>query len=151
MAFIRHIRRVRFAVVQNAGGPPSDAVFVSGEEGDVTNAIVVVVFSEDIFSPTGDYLTGVTIKVNGVAEPPISATRQTDHAVVHYELFLTDEADANDTITFEYSDILGDIESVGDGGQLDDVFSQPITNNVGTHLRFTDAPDGINAIIYLHL
>jgi hypothetical protein len=112
--------------------PPS---FAASEEGDVDNFTVAVRFSESIVSGTADYLTGVTIKVNTVAVTVDSATLQVDDTYVYYVVNAAEEADANDTITFEYSDTLGDIAD-GAGNQLGDVAAEAVTNYVGAHLRF---------------
>lgn len=109
--------------------------FLSGEEGDVTNLIVVIVFDEDIVSPTADYLTGVTIKINTVTVDIDTAVLQGDGATVYYTIASGQEADANDDITWEYSDTLGDIEDLA-GNQLEDVNATTVENNVGEHLRF---------------
>lgn len=119
-----------------AGGddvtPPE---YSSSEEGDVSNLIVVVNFGEQINSATADYLTGVIIKVNAVSVTIDSAALQGGNQVVHYTIAASEEADANDTITWEYSDTLGDIKDLA-GNDLGDVSSTAVTNNVGEHFRF---------------
>lgn len=128
------------------GGPlgGQSPAFFSGEEGDVTNLTVAVLFSADIVSGTADYVTGVTIKVNGVAATISSGTRQSNHALVYY--VLAAGADANDEITFEYSDTLGDLASESDATQVGDIAATPVTNNVGEHLRFNDAPNSMHLL-----
>ena len=117
--------------------PPS---FERGEEGDVTNATVAVVFSEPPFS--ADFTTGPTIRINGVAATILSATKQSDPILVYYVL-QAPYAAANSVVTFEYSDVAGDYAD-GVGNQMADVVATSITNNVGSHWRFDDAPNSMH-------
>lgn len=128
------VRRVllRSAAATTDTTPPG---FNSGEEGDVDNFSVAVLFSEAVVSGTTDYLTGVTIKVNAVPVTVNSAARQANTALVYYVVDSAEEADADDVITWEYSDTLGDIADTA-GNQLGDVSATGVTNNVGEHLRF---------------
>ena len=114
--------------------------FGTGEEGDVTNATVAVTFSEEVFS--ADFTVGITIKINGVSATISSATKQGDPILVYYVL-TAPYADANDGITFEYSDVAGDYAD-GASNQMGDVAATAITNNVGRHLRFNDAPNSMH-------
>jgi len=136
---------LRSGVVLADTTPPG---YLSGEEGDVTNATVAVTFNEAIVSALDDYVSGVTIKVNGVAATINSGTRQSGNLVVHY--VIASAADANDEITWEYSDAGGDIADTS-GNQLGDVSAQGVTNNVGTHLWFDNADDSMHALALLHL
>ena len=132
-----YIIDVRLAVI------PADVtapLFGSSEEGDVSNATVVVTFSESIVA--SDYVTGVTIKFNGVAATIGSAARQASLDTVYYTIN-SPWADANDAITFEYSDILGDYADLFNN-QLGDVAATVVTNDVGRHLRFDDAPNSMH-------
>lgn len=124
--------------------------YSSSEEGDITNDTVAVQFSENIVSPTVDYVTGVTIKINGVSQAIVSGTRQSDNSVVYYALTSLLGADANDVVTWEYSDVLGDIMDFSNN-QLGDITAKTVTNNVGTHLRFNDFRDSMHAHTTLHL
>lgn len=127
--------------VVEAGGDVTPPAFASSEEGDVTDPTLKVVFSEAVNSDTSDYVTGVTIKINAVPVTISSGTRQADQTIVHY--VITPYADANDTITFEYSDVAGNIEDLADN-QLGDIAPQTADNNVGEHLRFDEISDGIH-------
>ena len=118
----------------------SAPTFSDGEEGDQTNATIAVRFSESVTS--SNFATGVTIKLNGVGATISSATLQGDPAYVYYVLS-SPYADANDAITWEYSDVAGDIQDSA-GNQLGDVVATAITNNVGRHLRFDDAPNSMH-------
>lgn len=55
--------------------------------------------------------------------------------MVFYTLNSGDEADANDDVTWEYSDTLGDIADLA-GNQMADASAQAVANNVGEHFRF---------------
>ena len=114
--------------------------FENGEEGDVTNATVAVTFSETVQS--SNFADGVTIKLNGIAATISSATLQGDPILVYYVLAVP-YADANDEITFEYSDVGGDIRD-SSNNQMGDVAATAVTNNVGRHLRFNDAPNSMH-------
>lgn len=127
--------------VQAAGGDTTPPAFSSSEEGDVQDPTLKVVFSEAVNSATSDYVTGVTIKINAVGVTISSGTRQADQSIVHY--IITPFADANDTITFEYSDVAGNIADLA-GNQLGDITPQTADNNIGEHLRFDEISDGIH-------
>lgn len=75
-----------------------------------------------------DFLTGVTINVNGTPATITAATRQADHAVVHYAI--TPAVEAGDTVTFEYAAASGHIVSESGGEPLGDVVDAEVTNNV---------------------
>lgn len=136
----RALLRLGLVVVGDDTTPPN---FSSGEEGDVTNATVAVTFSEAIVSALDDYVTGITIKVNGVSATISSGTLQSGSQVVYYVLDAGSAADANDEITWEYSDTLGDLADEA-ANQMGDVAASAITNNVGEHLRFNDAPNSMH-------
>lgn len=131
-AFLPFYHAVLFV---QAGGDTTPPAYSSSEEGDVTNLVVAVTFSEQINSGTNDYLTGVTIKRNGVGAGIASAALQAGNRIVHYTLTAGQEADANDAMTWEYSDTLGNIADLA-GNQLPDVTAQSVENNVGEHFRF---------------
>lgn len=118
-----------------AGGDVTPPAYSASEEGDATNLIVAVTFSEQINSATNDYLTGSVVKVNGVSAALTSAALQAGNLVVYFTITSGQEADANDTITYEYSDTLGNIADLN-SNQLGDIAAQSVTNNVGEHLRF---------------
>ena len=132
-----YVRSVYVTSIQADVSPPS---FENGEEGDVTNAIVAVTFSEEVFS--GDFTVGPTIRFNGVAGTITSAAKQSDPIVVYYTM-QAPYADANDSITFEYSDVAGDYAD-GVGNQMADQVAVSIRNDVGRHLRFNDAPNSMH-------
>jgi hypothetical protein len=123
--------------------PPT---YSASEEGDVTDPTLAVQFSEPVNSATSDYVTGVTIKINAVTATISSGVRQGDPSVVHY--VITPFADANDAITFEYSDVVGDIADLA-GNQLGDVAPAAADNRVGEHLRFDEISDGVHYLTQL--
>jgi hypothetical protein len=99
--------------------------FVSAEIGTVADTTLVVTFSTEVASE--DFTAGVTIKINTVAQVIESATRQSDHTVVHYVI---PAVIFGDTVTWAYDDLTGGIASANDGSILDDVTTQTATNNV---------------------
>jgi hypothetical protein len=127
--------------VASAGGDVTPPLYSDSEEGDVTDTVLVVTFNEAVNSVTSDYVTGVTIKVNAVTQTIVSGIRQVNQAVIHYTLAAT--PDANDVITFEYSDVAGNIADLA-GNQLGDIVAQTADNNIGEHLRFTEISDGVH-------
>lgn len=131
-----------------AGPDTTPPAFSTSEEGDVTNSTVAVLFSEPIVSPLTDYVTGVTIRINSVIQTINSGTRQANTALVYY--VLASAADANDTITFAYSDILGDIQDIP-GNQLGDVSATGVTNNVGTHYWGDNDADSMHMLLTMSL
>jgi hypothetical protein len=139
------LRRIEVSVRPAIGDDVLAPDYTSSEEGDVSNLIVVVNFHEAIISPTDDYLLGVTIKVNAVAVNVLSGTLQTGSQVVHYLITSGEEADANDDITWEYSEIVGDIEDLA-GNDLEDVSVTAVTNNVGEHFRFDHQANSMQLI-----
>ena len=67
-----------------------------------------------------------------------SGTRQAGNTTVRY--IIATAADANDTVTWQYSDAVGDIADLA-GNQLADVAAQTVTNNIGTHFWFDQTED----------
>lgn len=112
-------------------------LFVSGEEGNQSNAIVSVTFNEQLVAV--DYAAGVTIKLDGVTATITNATLQSNQETVYYTLASPWGA-ANTVVTFAYSDTLGDYADLN-GNQMGDITTQAIVNNVGIHWRFNDAPN----------
>ena len=112
--------------------------YSTGEVGAVTSATVVIVFNEEINSGTSDYVTGVTIQVNAVSATISSGTLQAGNTTVRY--VIATAADANDTVTWQYSDAVGDIADLA-GNQLADVSAQTVTNNIGRHFWFDRKED----------
>jgi hypothetical protein len=119
--------------------------YASSEEGNVSNLVVVVNFGEVIISPTDNYLLGATIKVNAVGVNIVSATLMVGSQTVHYLVTSGEEADANDTVTWEYSEIIGDIEDQA-GNDLGDVSITGVINNVGMHMRYDHQANGMQLI-----
>lgn len=119
------------------GGGGAAPEFASGEEGDVNNETVEITFDQDIVS--SDYAAGVTIKINGVATTILSATRQTNHAIVYFEV--DDPIDIDDVVTFEYDDAFGDYEAEDDNVDMVDISAQATTNYVGSHFYFDEEWD----------
>lgn len=122
---------------KGGGGTPPEFGF--GKLGDVGYTTIEITFDIDVSSPTPDYKTGATIKVNSVSQTINTATRQADHKVVYY--VIDTAVDANDVITWEYDDDLGDIESELDGTNMLDVSATGATNYVGSHLYYSTEDD----------
>ena len=139
--FVRGHTPLRVPDVKKVGSQLdlSAPIYESSEEGDQSNAIVAVIFSERIQS--ADLALGVTIKVDGVTATISSALLQGDGITVFYTL--TSWAAANSSVTYTYSDIVGDYNDLS-GNQLGDVGPITVTNNVGRHLRFDDAPNSMH-------
>ncbi len=120
-----------------AGGadvtPPG---YSAGEIGEFEDTVIVVVFSEQIVSALNDYAAGVTIKKNSVTQVISSAVRQGDLRTVYYTLDTS--ADGDDTITWQFSDALGDIADLA-GNQLGDVSAQTAVNSINTRWHFNYA------------
>ena len=114
-------------------------IFESGEEGDQSNYIVAVTFSETITST--DYSAGVTIKIDGITATISLAAVQSDNRTVFFTV--TAGAVSNSVVTFTYSDIVGDYHDLA-GNQMGDITNAAIINNVGRHLRFNDAPNAMH-------
>src|SRR3990172_10161031 len=100
-------------------------LYSSSEIGTVNGYTVVVTFDMNISA--SNYATGVTIKENGVATAITSATRQANHAVVHYEIPIPWHG-SDDVITWEYTG--GNIVSEADATALATVTAQTVTNNI---------------------
>ena len=115
--------------------PPGPPEYDESEVGDVSPEDIMVAFTKDVTSPTADYLSGVTIRINAIVEAFETAARQADHSYVLYGNS-TDFSDANDVVTWEYDDAFGDIAAEDGGGDLLDVLSQTVDNRVGMHLYF---------------
>lgn len=129
-----------------AGDDLTPPEFLSGEEGDVTHATLVVTFSENVSA--SDYALGVTVKYDAVSQTISSATRQTNEAIVHY--LLSADPITDDTITWEYSDTVGDYQDAA-GNQMGDRAASACTNNIGTHAIFDNAADSMHALATMRL
>jgi predicted transcriptional regulator len=99
--------------------------FSSAEIGTVDAVTLVVNFTTEVAS--ADFAAGVTIKVDDAAQEIASATRQTDHTVVHYVIPTVANGS---TVTWAYDDLTGGIASANDGTILDAITAQAVTNNV---------------------
>jgi len=108
------------------------------EIGDVGYTTVEVRFTGDVNSPTADYVSGVTIRVNAIVRGIASGTRQPDNSLVYY--VLVSQVDVNDTLTWEYDSLLGDMEDAF-GNPLGDVPATGCSNWVGSHLYFDTEDD----------
>lgn len=126
-------------------GIPTPLTYRSGEIGDVSPEEAMIRFTEDVNSPTSDFLSGVTIKINSVTEAFETGIRQTDNRYVLYGN-VENFADANDVITFEYDDNFGDIED-DDGNPMGDISAQTIDNRVGMHLYYNNDEELIWLVI----
>lgn len=112
----------------------STLAYDDGEEGDVDQDVVEVTFTALVFSPTADYTTGVTIKVNGIAATINSSARQDPNTdLVHWTL--SAEMDINDVVTWEYDGDVGDLEDQF-GDPLGDITAKGTTNFIGAHFYY---------------
>ena len=135
-----HAKSPRIVSISVVGGVPP--AYSESEIGDVTSTIVEVTFDRDIFSPLSDYKAGFTIKVDAVGEPIATGTRQTNHAIVHYEMAPAVITPAS-VITVEYDDASGDIEAESDGTPMLDISAQSTVNYVGSHFYFDEIWDSV--------
>lgn len=117
-----------------AGGTVSSAVdFKSAEVGDVSNTIVAVTFTDIVAA--SNFLTGVTIKVNGGAVGISSAAQPANQAIVEFTMAAPIVVGA--TITFEYTPgNYVDQNAI----TLSKVPADTVTNNLGRAMRF-NLPD----------
>lgn len=115
--------------------------YLASEIGDIDRATLEVTFDRDIFSPGSNYALGVVIKKNTITQTINSATRQSNHAIVHY--VLSTNGDTNDVFTWEYDDATGDIEAETGGADLEDVAAQSAVNYIGSHLYFDTEEDAV--------
>ena len=106
----------------------------AAEAGDVDTTTIEATFTDDVTAT--DYAAGVTIKVNAVAQTISSATRQINHALVHFVIAAA--ADIDDTITWEYDDDFGDYQDAL-GNPMGDVAATPATNYIGSHVYYDTA------------
>lgn len=67
----------------NANTP---VAFMNSEVGLVDDSTIVVEFSQRVKAIGGDYLSGVTVKVDGVPVSVITGVRQADYHFVYYGL-----------------------------------------------------------------
>ena len=100
-------------------------LYSSAEIGTVNAYTVVATFDQNITA--SNYATGVTIKVNTVSQTITSATRQANHAIVHYVIPVLWHG-SGDTVTWEYTG--GNIVAEDDATALANVSAQAVTNNV---------------------
>lgn len=126
-------------------GDISPVTYRSSEIGDVSPEDAMVRFTQNVYSPTSDFLSGVTIKLNSVTEPFETADRQANFRYVLYGNS-TDFADANDIVTWEYDDDFGDIED-SEGNPMGDISAQTIENRVGMHLYYDNDEELIWLVI----
>jgi hypothetical protein len=106
---------------------PLAPLFVSAEVGNVNATTTVVTFSMNVAASGDDFLSSVTIKVNGSPVEISAAEQQTNHAVVHYTIPAVLQGDA---VTWEYAQASGHIRAESGGDVLEDVTPQAVTNNV---------------------
>lgn len=114
------------------GGGGAAPLFASGEEGDVNNSTVEITFDQNIVS--SDYAAGWILKINGVSDTIVSATRQANHALVYF--VTTTPIDIDDVVTVEYDDDFGDYEAEDDAVDMLDITAQATTNYVGSQYYF---------------
>src|SRR3990167_2131009 len=99
---LSNILNIPFVSVEEITPTVAAAVaYSSGEIGDISTVIVVIVFTATINSPLGDYTLGVTIKVNAVSVTISSAALQAGNTTVRFTL--ASAVDINDEITYEYN------------------------------------------------
>ena len=135
---------VRWPARKRRGVAVSALAFSAGEIGDVDSTTVEITFTAEVFSPTTDYVSGVTIKVNAVSQTISSGTRQVDTSLVHY--VITPKIDTNDTVTWEYDDDFGDLEDSG-AAPLGDIAAQGNTNYVGSLWYFDEEESSAHALL----
>lgn len=119
-----------------AGAVAAAITLDHAQAGDVGTTTVEAQFTGNIAAT--DYKAGVTIKVNSVSQTINSGTRQADQSLVYFVIAAA--VDANDAITWEYDDDLGDYED-SEGNPLADITATPATNYVGSHLYYDTADD----------
>lgn len=102
--------------------PPAPYV-LAAEIGTVDELTIAVTFDQAVAA--SNYVTGVTVKVNGTPASIDTAERQENHAIVYY--VLDDPVEAGDVVLWEYLDGLTAAED--DGVSLPGLV-QPVTNNV---------------------
>lgn len=107
--------------------PNPTLAYSSSEIGNVDPSTVVVTFSDSVVGQ--NYSFGVTIKVNGTPVSILSATRQSNHALVYYVLSVT--CLNTDVITWGYVKDNGFIQAETTGAVLPDTSAQTVTNNIG--------------------
>lgn len=106
------------------GAPP--AVLTATIE-DAADTILVVTFDGNINSPSTDYKTGFSCKVDGVARTISSSARQTDHAIVKHTL--ASAVTVGQVVLFSYNIATGDLEDDA-GAELQSFTDAAVTNNV---------------------
>jgi len=112
------------------------------EVGTVNWNTVVAVFDKRVTADS-DFLTGVSITVDGVAATITSATRQSDQMTVYYVL---DTAVAyGETVLFSYDATTGKIENLS-GVDLATITGRAVTNNVPELQTLMLQPDGVAGI-----
>ena len=104
-------------------------VYSSSEIGSVDNNTVVLTHSKAIVSPLADYVTGYTIKINGVGDTITAGVRANGNLDIKFTL--TTFVDHNDVTTIEYSSAAGDIEDVATSTALATFGAMTVTDNVG--------------------
>ena len=134
-----HQQRLRPSHWRHLLGALVDAVAAavtldSAEIGDVDTTTVEAQFTDNVTAT--DYKAGVTIKVNSVSQTINSGTRQADQSLVHFVIAAA--VDANDAITWEYDDDLGDYAD-DEANPMGDVSATAATNYVGSHLYYDTA------------
>ena len=72
------VSSISFRRVVDTGPDTTPPAFFSSEEGDVNNFVVAVTITEPIEEPTSDFLSGVTIKKNGITVSLDSGVLQGD-------------------------------------------------------------------------
>jgi hypothetical protein len=104
------------------------------EIGSETTSRVAVVFTSDVaFAVSGNFLSGVTIKVNGVAATISTATQTGLPTTLQYNL--SAPIDQNDVVTWEYDATMGFLVD-GAGLPLQAFAAIAVTNNAGRYLWF---------------
>ena len=114
---------------------------LSADIGSFDSSRVYVRFSDTvIFSLGGNYLSGVTIKVNSAPVTISAAAQDTPPNVIRYDLAVP--VDANDGITWGY-DGAGFLESVGHSG-VSVIPNEIVTNQIGSFFDFSNADNSIH-------
>ncbi|MDQ1307668.1 MAG: hypothetical protein QG671_3501 [Actinomycetota bacterium] len=106
--------------------------------GDVDTSTIVSQFAEAVYSPSGNYGTGVSVTDDGTPVVVSSATRQTDHSYVYYVLH--DPAGIASVVRWSY--VPGDLAADSDPSKkVADSGWMAVVNRIGTHLWFNEGEE----------
>ncbi len=110
--------------------------FVSAEVGLVDNNTVVLTFSEFVESPTADYKTGFTVKVDAVTETISTGTLGGGMQTI--QLAMVNFIYRGCVVTVEYDAVPGNIQDIS-ANAMASFGAQSVTNNAGGGLLWDKA------------